>query len=87
MIKIVKVEKIQEGVVRFIFTTGRHALNYTESLEDSINEVSELIGKGREDVVKGVKELLSDVSRMEGRIKALTRKPLRAISRRPWVGR
>ncbi len=54
MIKIVKVEKIQEGVVRFIFTTGRHALNYAESLEDSINEVSELIGRGgREDVVKG----------------------------------
>ncbi len=77
LIKIVKVEKIQEGVVRFIFTTGRHALNYAESLEDSINEVSELIGSGREDVVKGIKELLSDVNKMEGRIKALTRKAIR----------
>ena len=77
MIKIVKVEKIQEGVVRFIFTTGRHALNYAESLEDSIGEVSELIGKGREDVVKGIKELLNDVDRMEGRIKALTKKAVK----------
>ncbi len=77
MIKIVRVEKIQEGVVRFIFTTGRHALNYAESLEDSIGEVSELIGKGREDMVKGVKELLNDVSKMEGRIKALTKKAVK----------
>ncbi len=77
MIKIVKVEKIQEGVVRFIFTTGRHAVNYADSLEDSINEISELIGKSREEVVKGVKELLNDMGRMESRIKVLTRKAIK----------
>ncbi len=90
MIKIVKVEKIQEGVVRFIFTTGRHAINYVESLEDSISSVSELIGKGREDVVKGVKELIEETNRMESRIRELTRKAVKgdiadAISREVMI--
>ncbi len=77
MIKIVKVEKIQEGVVRFMFTTGRHALNYIESLEDSISSISELIGKSREEAVKGVKELIEETNKMKSRIRVLTKKAVK----------
>jgi alanyl-tRNA synthetase len=92
MIKIVRVEKIQEGVVRFIFTTGRHALSYAESLEDSISEISELTGVSKDAVVKGVNELVSDVRRMEGRVKALMRKAIKsdiseALGREVVIGR
>jgi alanyl-tRNA synthetase len=78
MIKIVKVEKIQEGVVRFVFTTGRHALNYVESLEDSISSISEITGVSKDTVVKGVNELVNNLRRMEGRVKALMRKAIKS---------
>ncbi|MFB6470510.1 MAG: alanine--tRNA ligase [Vulcanisaeta sp. AZ3] len=77
IIKIVRVEKIQEGVVRFIFTTGRHAVNYVESLEDSMSKVSELTGVGRDEIVKSINELMEDMRRMEGRVRILMRKAIR----------
>ncbi len=78
LIKIVKVEKLQEGVIRFVFTSGRHALGYVQSLEEQALKASELLGIGKEDLVKGVERLLSSHRSLETRVKALLKKAIKA---------
>jgi len=74
MIKVVKVEKIQEGVVRFIFTTGRYALNYIQSMEDTMSELSTKLGQG--DLLSAVEGVLSELRSREERIRRLTQRLL-----------
>ncbi len=91
MIKIVRVEKIQEGVVRFIFTTGRHALYYSEQLDDYVSRAAELMGVSKDDVVKGVEGLMMEIKRRDDRIRGLMRRVIKgdiaeAMSREERVG-
>jgi Alanyl-tRNA synthetase len=78
LIKIVKVEKIQEGVVRFIFTTGRYALNYVRGLEDALESISGKLGVGRDEAVKAVDRLLKELNEANERSRLLARKAIDA---------
>ena len=78
LIKIVKVEKIQEGVVRFIFTTGRHALNYVRGLEDALESISGKLGVGKDEAVKAVDRLLKELNEANERGRLLARKAIEA---------
>ena len=78
LIKIVKVEKIQEGVVRFIFTTGRYALNYVRGLEDALESISGKLGVGRDEAVKAVDRLLKELNETNERSRLLARKAIDA---------
>ena len=78
LIKIVKVEKIQEGVVRFIFTTGKYALEYVNSLERRLSEASARLGAGGEDIDKAVDRVMNQLKELDGRIRLLERKAIEA---------
>lgn len=57
IIKIQKVERIADGVVRFIFTTGLHALSYIQELERQLGQAAQVAGGSRDNVVEAVKRL------------------------------
>ncbi|WP_148682673.1 alanine--tRNA ligase [Pyrobaculum ferrireducens] len=67
LIKIQKVERIADGVVRFIFTTGLHALAYVQELERQVAEAASLAGGRRDDVVDSVRRLLQRAEEAERR--------------------
>ena len=57
LIKIQKVERIADGVVRFIFTTGMHAISYLQELERQAVEAASVAGGSKENLVEAVKRL------------------------------
>jgi len=57
LIKIQKVERIADGVVRFIFTTGMHAVSYLQDLERQAAEAASVAGGSRENLVDAVRRL------------------------------
>ncbi|MFN7105533.1 MAG: alanine--tRNA ligase, partial [Pyrobaculum sp.] len=65
LVKIQKVERIADGVVRFIFTTGMHALDYVQDLERSAAEAAAAGGGAREALVETVKRLVQKVEENE----------------------
>ncbi len=74
LLKIVKVEKIQEGIIRFIFTTGKYALEYVSKLEYELETISKMLNVSREEITKQVKELINTKNVLESKIKKLMRR-------------
>ncbi|MFP3179050.1 MAG: alanine--tRNA ligase [Thermocladium sp.] len=77
-IKIIKAEKIQEGVVRFTFTTGRHAIRYIHDLESTLDEAARRLGVGREAVLQSLDKLIMELSEKETAVRRLARKAINA---------
>ncbi|WP_291766268.1 alanine--tRNA ligase [Caldivirga sp. UBA161] len=78
LIKIVKVDKIQEGVIRFIFTTGKYALDYVRNLEGKLDSVANKLKVGRDDADNAVDRLLRELNNVEERSRILARKAIEA---------
>jgi len=57
LIKIVKVERIQDGVSRLIFKAGFPALKYVQEIEDVLRETSQILGTDIASIVAKTKEL------------------------------
>ncbi|MFP3081026.1 MAG: alanine--tRNA ligase [Acidilobus sp.] len=69
-IKIVNVEKIQDGVVRLEYAAGTRVPEEMSSLEDRLSKISEEIGSGGSDELSKVKELKEELQRLEDTVKA-----------------
>jgi alanyl-tRNA synthetase len=70
-IKVVRVERIADGVVRFIFTTGRHAVDYIQKLDSDLSAVAKALGASREDVASQLAKHLDKAAELERRYKRL----------------
>jgi alanyl-tRNA synthetase len=70
-IKIVRVERIADGVVRFIFTTGRYAVDYIQKMEADLSAVAKALGSGKEDVPAQLAKYLDKAADLERRYKKL----------------
>jgi alanyl-tRNA synthetase (EC 6.1.1.7) len=70
-IKVVRVERIADGVVRFIFTTGRHAVDYIQKLDSDLSAVAKALGASREDVTSQLAKHLDKAAELERRYKRL----------------
>lgn len=67
LIKITKVERIQDGVERLNFVAGEAAVEYIQGMDSSLQELSTILGTQRENLPKVAKSLVSqlDESRMK----------------------
>ncbi|MEM1663423.1 MAG: alanine--tRNA ligase [Pyrobaculum sp.] len=65
LIKIQKVERIADGVVRFIFTTGPHALDYVQELERQAAEAAAALGGAKEFLADAAKRALEKIEAVE----------------------
>ncbi len=70
LIKIVRAERIQDGVERLVFTYGPSALKYLYTLEDSLEKVAKAIGSqpSPEAVSRAVDSYVAKVKEMERRL-------------------
>ncbi len=71
MVKIIGVEKLQEGVIRFLFTTGRHVLEYLTMLEKSLQETARALGCSASEVPVKVRKLLDSLRETESYVRRL----------------
>ncbi len=70
LIKVIKVERIQDGVSRLIFKVGDAALKHVWQLEDSLNAIAQELGVDAAEAPKSVKELVKERDRL---VKELSR--------------
>ncbi|MGP8068874.1 MAG: alanine--tRNA ligase [Candidatus Bathyarchaeia archaeon] len=70
-IKILRTERIQDGVERIIFAAGAQALRAVEEQERKLNEISTIIEAPIEKLDKYVRTLVEEKSRLEKRLEEL----------------
>lgn len=62
LIKIIKVERVQDGVERFEFVAGENALKFFQLQEDILSRISQIIGAQQEKLVDAINRLILDRS-------------------------
>jgi alanyl-tRNA synthetase len=60
LIKIIKVERVQDGVERFEFVAGESALKFFQLQEDILSKISQAIGAQQEKLVDAINRLTLD---------------------------
>ena len=85
MLKIVKVERLQEGVIRIIFTTGRHVLDYVREIEGCVKTLSTLLRCPETELHTKIRKLLEDYENVQRRVKILEKKFIENILRNSIV--
>lgn len=67
-IKIINVEKIQDGVIRLEYVAGDMVANYARDLEKKLNEISESLGTSTDQVSVRLKRTLEDLNEMKRKL-------------------
>ncbi|ABM81426.1 alanine--tRNA ligase [Hyperthermus butylicus] len=70
-IKIVNVEKLQDGVVRFEIVAGSEVARYAASLEDKLDTIASIVGGGRGEAVKRVEKLAEELKEAKRQVSRL----------------
>ena len=73
LVKIVKSERIQDGVVRLEFVAGEAAVSHMQQLDSQLASIAQALGSSREKVVESFDKAMQDAE--------ATRKKLRAMLR------
>jgi alanyl-tRNA synthetase len=60
-IKIVNVEKIQDGVIRFEIVAGSEVASYAAKLEETLDTIAGMVGGSRAEAVKRVEKLVEEL--------------------------
>ncbi len=71
LIKITKVERIQDGVERIEFVAGEAAVEYMHRMDSELQELSTVLGTQRENLPKVARALLQDLETVRSREKTL----------------
>ncbi|HZW85114.1 MAG TPA: alanine--tRNA ligase-related protein, partial [Nitrososphaerales archaeon] len=71
LIKITKAERIQDGVERLEFVAGEAAIEYMHRMDSELQELVKASGYQRENLAKGVGNLVQELTNARGRVKAL----------------
>ena len=69
ILKILGVERIHEGVIRFTFKAGKPALDLLFNSYEELNNLSKLLGVSRENVLQRVKLLLEEFNAAKRKIR------------------
>jgi len=71
LIKITKVERIQDGVERLNFVAGEAAMEYMHSMDSSLDQLSSILGTQRENLAKVARSTLEELEATRSRVKTL----------------
>ena len=63
-IKIINVDKLQDGVIRFEYVAGTQLVRYANKLEKTLDNIASLIGASRKDIDKRINSLLDAYNRI-----------------------
>ena len=73
LIKIVKAERVQDGVVRLEYVAGERALRYMQNIEDQINTIANMLGSSKDKVIKSLNKALKDADEAKKRLRIITK--------------
>ena len=71
LIKIVKAERVQDGVERLEFVAGEAAVEYMHRMDSELRELSEVLGTQRENLPRVARGVLADLEAARAREKSL----------------
>lgn len=74
LIKILKTERIQDGVVRLEYVAGNNALKYVQSQESQLLHIAQSLGSSKEKVVDSFDKITADNELMKRNIRILVNK-------------
>lgn len=73
LIKILKTERIQDGVVRIEFVAGANALGRVQSQDDQVHTISARLGTSREKLLETLSKTIDDLDKSKKKLKNLLR--------------
>jgi alanyl-tRNA synthetase len=71
LVKILKTERIQDGVVRLEFVSGQNALKYIQKQEDQIQFIVNSLGTSKEKVIDSFSKNMDDLDKSKKKIKSI----------------
>lgn len=82
LVKIVKTERIQDGVERLEFITGMKSLKYLQDMEEKLKECSRILGRPVKEVVMGIKYVLDENKKLRKDLERLKERLIESIAHR-----
>jgi alanyl-tRNA synthetase len=73
LVKIVKSERIQDGVVRLEFVAGEAAVNYMQHLDSQLAAISQSLGSSREKVLESFNKAMEDAEAAKRKVRIMLR--------------
>ncbi len=80
LIKILRAERIQDGVVRIEFSVAEEALRHVHAREEILQKISELTDTPVDELVKAVKKLRDRVKELRGELERLREERVQIIA-------
>ena len=74
LIKILKTERIQDGVVRLEFVSGNNALQYIQSQDSQLHHIAQSLGSSREKVGESFGKMIAENELMKKKLRVLVNK-------------
>ena len=74
LVKILKTERIQDGVVRLEFVAGQAAINYIKNQDKNISFITQSLGSSKEKLTDSFRKYLDESEKLRTKIKVLLRK-------------
>ncbi|MFZ0895522.1 MAG: alanine--tRNA ligase [Candidatus Nitrosopolaris sp.] len=81
LIKIIKSERIQDGVVRLEFVAGEAAMNYIQKQENQLTMIAQSLGSSKEKVVESLQKSIDEAEAAKKKVKTLLRKITPSIAK------
>ncbi len=73
LVKIVKSERIQDGVVRLEFVAGEAAIKYMQQLDSQISSIAQKLGSSREKVLESFNKSRDDAESAKKKVRTMLR--------------
>ncbi|HJU95733.1 MAG TPA: alanine--tRNA ligase [Nitrososphaera sp.] len=73
LVKIVKSERIQDGVVRLEFVAGEAALRYMQQLDSQLASITQTLGSSREKVIESFEKAMQEAEATKKKLRAILR--------------
>ncbi len=73
LVKIVKSERIQDGVVRLEFVAGEAAINYMQNQENQLATIAQALGSSREKVLESFSRAMDDAEAAKKKVRTTLR--------------
>jgi alanyl-tRNA synthetase len=73
LVKIIKSERIQDGVVRLEFVAGEAAISYMQLLDSQLASIAQTLGSSREKVIESFDKAMQDAEALKKKLRAMLR--------------
>lgn len=81
LLKITKSERIQDGVVRLEFVSGRAAIEYIQQQESDMSAIIKSLGSNKEKVLKSFEHAMNDSEAAKKKLKHLIKRTSAAVAK------